>query len=653
MLKQRFRLLEITEQLRAIVGGVTGDKFEVPGIIVVGSQSSGKSSVLEHATGLAFPRGEGMCTRVPTVVSVQGGCAKANLMVSANPEYNDDATFTLDPSDVEGFGNTITTLTNQLTNEGEISERPIYVRLQQTTGPTFTVTDVPGITCMAASGTQVSAEEIEKATTDLTRKMIGTSEETLVLVALPATDDFHNSKALQLAMKADPEGHRTIGVVTKIDNLPPGSDVVHRMSGTDLYLRHGYFAVRNRTQQEINDGMELAELDREEELLFQSDPVLCELPMEQRGMPRLLDKIYEEQGRKLEEFIPKMKTQIKDRIREESMNLSKLPNSLVTDAERATFLKRALGRIESDFRRCATSDTSVIASSCKVTNLSARVYESMLEMEDTVRSNICNFLGDDIKQELRDASEEGRGYDLSNFMQGPVFRDAFHQKTRDVFEQNGNLVIDNAKQHVRACFAALVDHHFGAKVLVSVQTGLMHCFDRQFDEMTERTRELVKRIVEAESSVTFTCNHYYAQTIQKFNDIVSQNAHHWRGDRYNKLCYEGVDEGESEGIPKDFMNRVAASFHNQSNDASAIRTMQISLHAYSKVVQKRFCDVVPAVIMKEMVMNSTSMITDNVLQWSEELIDKIKEDPNVTHRRQVFQNNLERLEKAKALLETV
>ena len=345
-----------------------------------------------------------------------------------------------------------------------------------------------------------------------------------------------------------------------------------------------------------------------------------------------------------------MKTQIKDRIRDEMMSLSKLPSSLVTDAERSTFLKRALGRIESDFRRCATSDTSVIASSCKVTNLSARVYQSMLSMEEVVRTTICSFLGDDIKQELRDASEEGRGYDLSNFMQGPVFRDAFQQKASGVLERNGNLAIDNAKQHVKACFAALVDHHFGAKVLVSVQTSLMHCFDRQFDEMTERTRELVKRIVEAESSVTFTSNHYYAQTIQKFNDIVSENAHHWRGNYNNKY---GVDAGVSEGIPKDFMERVASSFHNQSNDASAIRSMQISLHAYSKVVHKRFCDVVPAVIMKELVMNTTNMITDNVLQWSEELIDKIKEDPNVTHRRQVLQNNLERLEKAKALLETV
>ena len=146
MLKQRFRILEIIEQLRAIVGGVTGEKLEVPGIVVIGSQSSGKSSLLEHATGLAFPRGEGMCTRVPTVVSVQGGCAKASLTVSTNPEYNDDSTVTLDPSDTKGFGDAITMFTNQLTNEGEISDVPIYVRLQQTTGPTFTLTDVPGIT---------------------------------------------------------------------------------------------------------------------------------------------------------------------------------------------------------------------------------------------------------------------------------------------------------------------------------------------------------------------------------------------------------------------------------------------------------------------------------------------------------------------------
>jgi interferon-induced GTP-binding protein Mx1 len=34
-------------------------------IVVVGDQSSGKSSVLEAISGIPFPRGSGLCTRCP------------------------------------------------------------------------------------------------------------------------------------------------------------------------------------------------------------------------------------------------------------------------------------------------------------------------------------------------------------------------------------------------------------------------------------------------------------------------------------------------------------------------------------------------------------------------------------------------------------
>ena len=68
MFSNQFDALDKMVQVGALLRDVSPD-FDVPNIVVVGAQSSGKSSVLEHATGLAFPRGEGMCTRVPTAVS--------------------------------------------------------------------------------------------------------------------------------------------------------------------------------------------------------------------------------------------------------------------------------------------------------------------------------------------------------------------------------------------------------------------------------------------------------------------------------------------------------------------------------------------------------------------------------------------------------
>ena len=650
MLAKRFETLDVLEQVRPLLKGVSGQKIVVPGIVVVGAQSSGKSSVLEHATGLAFPRGEGMCTRVPTVVSVQGGCTEASLTVSIDPDFAEANPLTrvIAPGDAAAFGNAIQELTDRLTSVGQISAEQIYVRLKQAGGPTFTLTDVPGITCMASGAARPSGASIEQTTTALTRKMIGTDDETLVLVVLPATDDFHNSKALQLAMELDPEGHRTIGVVTKIDNLPPGSDLVHRMSGDDIPLRHGFFAVRNRTQEEINNDVDLSELEDEEESLFESDAVLQLLPMEQRGMPRLLEKVYEEQGKKLDEFVPKMKTQIQERLREDAAALAKLPTSMDTEAERLAFLNRTLGRIESDFRQCASSDTSILGADCKETNLSARINEAMMHLADAVRNNVRNFRDDEVKQELRAASAEALGYNLSNFMQGAVFRTAFASAVSGVLKEESETALASAEAHVQACFEALVDHHVGTGVLPSVRAALKQLFRDTFQVNVANTGSLIARLQQSEANVTFTTNHYYAQTIAKFEQMLREHADNWR-----RGGEDGVKNGQNEGLDEEFMRRVTQSFRNESNDATAVRTMQVSLYAYSKVVRKRFCDTVATVIINELVAGTANAITDSAHSWAAALVDKVKEDPSVARGRQTLKNNLERLQKAQALLQQV
>ena len=174
MITRRFAQLDAMEQVKSLLKGVSGESISVPSIVVVGAQSSGKSSVLEHATGLAFPRGEGMCTRVPTIVSVEGGADEEGLVVS-NVEAWEllesgavlDTTFTMQPGDSEAFGKAIETLTNRLTKTGEISGTPIYVKYRRRSGPTFTLTDVPGITCNSKGSV------VEQQTIALTRKMIG------------------------------------------------------------------------------------------------------------------------------------------------------------------------------------------------------------------------------------------------------------------------------------------------------------------------------------------------------------------------------------------------------------------------------------------------------------------------------------------------
>ena len=93
-------------------------------------------------------------------------------------------------------------------------------------------------------------KDVERTTVDMTRKYAA-NKSALLLVVLSATDDFQNSKALQIARELDASGERTVGVVTKIDMLQGAQHlqaVVNNMVGSSenaIPLAHGYFAVRN------------------------------------------------------------------------------------------------------------------------------------------------------------------------------------------------------------------------------------------------------------------------------------------------------------------------------------------------------------------------------------------------------------------------
>jgi GTPase SAR1 family protein len=66
-----------------------GEYIPLPQIVVVGDQSSGKSSVLEGLTGLPFPRDSGLCTRFATQITFRRAPSKT-ISVSIIPSGGSD-----------------------------------------------------------------------------------------------------------------------------------------------------------------------------------------------------------------------------------------------------------------------------------------------------------------------------------------------------------------------------------------------------------------------------------------------------------------------------------------------------------------------------------------------------------------------------------
>jgi GTPase SAR1 family protein len=80
-------LIPIVNKLQDVFSAIGQSPIDLPQIVVVGSQSSGKSSVLENIVGRDFlPRGTGIVTRRPLVLQLYNtGAAKRDGATDAAP----------------------------------------------------------------------------------------------------------------------------------------------------------------------------------------------------------------------------------------------------------------------------------------------------------------------------------------------------------------------------------------------------------------------------------------------------------------------------------------------------------------------------------------------------------------------------------------
>ena len=261
---------------QAGVDNVGGD-LELPQIAVVGSQSAGKSSVLEALVGRDFlPRGPDICTRRPLVLQlVHTPYQHASHHNQAPMEWGE---FLHRPGEIftefEAIREEIECETNRGigTNKG-VSDKQIRLKICSPHVLTMTLVDLPGITRVPV-GDQPA--DIEKRIRDMILSYIK-RESCLILAVSPANTDLANSDALTLSRLVDPDGKRTIGVVTKLDIMDRGTDAVAYLRGEVVPLRLGYIGVVNRCQQDIAQRRSIREARASEAEFFRHHPAYAEV----------------------------------------------------------------------------------------------------------------------------------------------------------------------------------------------------------------------------------------------------------------------------------------------------------------------------------------------------------------------------------------
>ncbi len=128
-----------------------------------------------------------------------------------------------------------------------VSDRPIRLRVFSPHVLTMTLVDLPGLARVPVGD---QPPDIEARL----RRLIlhyATNPGCLILAVTPANQDLASSDALDLARQADPEGRRTIGVLTKLDIMDRGTDAAAALRGEVVPLRLGYVGVVLRSQEDV------------------------------------------------------------------------------------------------------------------------------------------------------------------------------------------------------------------------------------------------------------------------------------------------------------------------------------------------------------------------------------------------------------------
>ncbi|XP_039339471.1 dynamin-3 isoform X2 [Mauremys reevesii] len=276
--------------------------LELPQIAVVGGQSAGKSSVLENCVSRDFlPRGSGIVTRRPLVLQlVTAKTEYAEFLHCKGRKFTD---FDEVRQEIEAETDRVTGL-----NKG-ISSIPINLRVYSPHVLSLTLVDLPGITKVPVGD---QPPDIEQQIRDMIMQFIS-RENCLILAVTPANTDLANSDALKLAKEVDPQGLRTIGVITKLDLMDEGTDATEILENKLLPLRRGYIGVVNRSQKDIDGKKDIKAAMLAERKFFLSHPAYRHMA-DRMGTPYLQKVLNQQLTNHIRDTLPTFRSKLQSQL---------------------------------------------------------------------------------------------------------------------------------------------------------------------------------------------------------------------------------------------------------------------------------------------------------------------------------------------------
>ncbi|KAH6893128.1 P-loop containing nucleoside triphosphate hydrolase protein [Thelonectria olida] len=326
-----------------------GKIVNLPQIIVVGEQSSGKSSVLEAISHVRFPVDGGVCTRFATeLVLRQASETRVDVSVRFADKSKAVQTFQKTGFRENDLPDIIREAKNHMGFQAgkDFSKDVLRLEIEGPKMYPLSLVDLPGLYHTETETQSLGGKEIVDELVESYMRQ----KNSIILVVIAADNQLARHIALRRAKEIDPHRQRTIGVITKPDLTRPGYEgerthvkVAKNQEGANK-LQLGWHVLRNRAEDETS----LEARDELEEAFFKTG-AWASIPQEDRGIASLRRKLSRVLYNHIRNSLPGVVEDIERHLRERQEELDRLGKPRFSKEDRRSFLLTIAG----DFQRLA------------------------------------------------------------------------------------------------------------------------------------------------------------------------------------------------------------------------------------------------------------------------------------------------------------
>nr|DAD31669.1 TPA_asm: hypothetical protein HUJ06_010520 [Nelumbo nucifera] len=442
--------------------------------LVVGDQSSGKSSVLESLAGINLPRGQGICTRVPLIMRLHNHRAP-------NPELRLECLGREVATDEAHVSEAINYATDEIAgNRKGISHTPLTLVMKKRDVPDLSMVDLPGITSVPVHG---QPEDIYVQISNIIMEYIN-PKESIILNVLSANVDFTTCESIRMSHLVDKTGERTLAVVTKCDKAPEG--LLFKVMSNDVE----YW---NRIGDESYE-----EARSEETKLFESHPLLCKIDKSIVGIPVLAQKLVQIQAASLAKCLPGIVKNINDKL---SLNISELNKLPKNPSLRKIILRGEMDEYPGDeYMHCTAG-------------MADKLNQYFKELQQQPAEGSSKFLMEEIH-----VLEEAKWIQLPNFLSRTAFLSLLQRKVKEISDIPIKFV-EGVWSYVEDVVIRVLMRH--SESYPQLQSCTRRAAQNLIMKIKAKSVDRVKEIVEMEMLTDYTCNPDY---MTRWHGLMAQQG---------------------------------------------------------------------------------------------------------------------------------